>query len=252
MNAKTITIALVLLVILAGGAVMSSDRATAFLGIGTKPSERADRISAGPAVELKDLSEASGVARFGRLFVVGDSYSVSKSWRASLEKNLPGVEVVYSSRGGSSLADQVELVKERNRLTGWPLLIMDGGLTDRYPVDEIRAMVGAQQPQCDMWFYVEPVRRQYDNAKAQKGRNRQHERLVSELQSGFPDHLIEWISELSQEGDGSVQDAVDLENMVVPRSLRKDKVHLNDKGYEILGTIVARELMSTRLANSCA
>ena len=196
-------------------------------------------------------SSNSGVLAEGRLFVLGDSYSVAPQFRSALQRELPGLEIVYDSLGGSSLAEQRERLAQRSDVEGWPILILDGGLTDRNPLAEIRDIVALQAPRCDLWFYVEPVKRGYPNERVQKRRHRQIDRLMDDVEAESPGHSIRWNAALAEKAEGTMEDRFDIEEGIMPGSLRKDMVHLNAAGYGYLARIVADSLRQTPTPDDC-
>ena len=242
--------AVAVLAIMAALVVASSNRAQRYLGL-KDPGFAREAAESTRGGETGASTDGNGIQRIGRLVVVGDSYSVSPAFREALEKGLPGVRLVFVTKGGSSLSDQNDMLAERKRLKGWPFLIMDGGLTDRYPFDEIRYMIETQAPECGFWMYAEPAKRALGNKRAQDRRLRQTEKVVSQFQAEYPEHLIEWVGLISQASDGSAGDRIDLQAGILPRSVRKDNVHLTDEAYARLGSHLAQRLRQSSLAANC-
>ena len=208
-------------------------------------------VSSGSSDERSAGSRSSGVEQDGRLFVLGDSYSVSPAFRSALAAQFPDTEIVFDSVGGSSLAEQLERLSERSDVRGWPLLILDGGLTDQRPLPEIRDIVALQEPRCDLWFYVEPVKRGYPNERLQKRRHRQIDRLMEEIEAETPGHAIVWNEALHAKAEGTMEDRFDIEEGIMPGSLRADTVHLNAAGYGYLAEIIAEKMRERNATDGC-
>ena len=222
---------------------------------GSAVGQRSDGFQTAASAGTQEVSEAdagpSGVLQAGRLLVLGDSYSRSTAFREAFENELPEIDIVWDSVGGSSLEQQLERLRERRDTAGWPLLILDGGLTDFHPMEPIAAIVAEQQPACDLWFYVEPVRRSYPNERVQQRRVRVHDRLLAAMDETYPGHTILWNDSLIDAADGGVADRFDIEEGLMPESMRSDLVHLNPRGYRLLAEIVAERIRTTPAETGC-
>ncbi|WP_379547091.1 hypothetical protein ACFCW2_13360 [Qipengyuania sp. DSG2-2] len=206
-------------------------------------------VGVGHATQIE--APANGVESYGKLLVLGDSYSVAPPFRAAFEQQFPNLDITYDSRGGSSLAQQYERLQQNPETKGWPLLILDGGLTDFDPQDQIAKIVDFQNAHCNLWFYVEPVRRAYPNKRVQQRRMRVIDRLTTHFETEYPGHLIQWNEEVAAQADGTQNDKFAIQDGLMPDSLRKDMVHLNERGYGLLAGIIAREIKSSQLDEGC-
>lgn len=199
-----------------------------------------------------------------RIHVLGDSYAASRLFQEALREALPGYDISFDAVGGSSLAEQLDRFRggemgggqARGReLWNAPLVIVDGGLTDRDPLASVDQIAGTLTSECPTWFYVEPPHRAVPNAPIGSPRYQQQEAAVQAIRAKHPKHFIATKEALVTQAPVRQRgDEEDRANGWVPRSLRADRVHLNAEGYEIMAWLIAerfRTAQARRLAEPC-
>ena len=59
------------------------------------------------------------------------------------------------------------------------------------------------------------------------------------LKEIYKEHFIDWYSYLQEQHNNTIDDISDVDNCILPRSLRSDEVHLNNKGYYLVAKQLA-------------
>jgi hypothetical protein len=206
-----------------------------------------------------------------RVHVLGDSYAGSRHFQQALRDAMPGYDISFDAVGGSTIAEQLERFRGGDGGRGmggdpadgrggrelWnaPLVIVDGGLTDRDPIVSVEGIAATLTSECPAWFYVEPPHRAVPNAPIGSPRYEQQEAAVQAIRAKYPKHFIATkealVTRAPARGPGDEDDRA---NGWVPRSLRADRIHLNAEGYEVMARLIAerfRAAQARRLAEPC-
>src|SRR5690606_25469286 len=113
-----------------------------------------------PGSGLGQLTGPVGAPRsLTHVLVLGDSFAGDRAFQQRMRELLPQTAIRFDAVGGSSLREQLQRLAANPLARGEALVILDGGLTDPDPADQVAAITRTLSDSCVIWRYIEPVQR---------------------------------------------------------------------------------------------
>lgn len=173
--------------------------------------------------------------------ILGDSF-VTDNFTAQMRNSFGPVQgfVTSDGVGATTLTEQAERFTNTPQYHHHNLIIMDGGLdtVGAVSIEAIQKMT--KDLTHDRWVYVEPSPSIFKLGTTERA---YHDSLVNAIRQYVgPDRFVECLALMQAQNDGTPEDLQDVEDGLIPRSLRSDFIHENPAGEAIRTDIIANFL----------
>lgn len=178
------------------------------------------------------------VVFWGDSFVYGTGVTSSDSTINKVFTKLTGVNSINMGVPGQTSTQTKDSILRNVSLLSYPVIIWTGrnNSTDTTTIIKDLSIIVKKINHANYLILA------VDRASYEPCTNNVGNRISAlniRLKEIYKEHFIDWYTYLQNQNDKSSNDLSDVDNCILPRSLRSDEVHLNNKGYFLVANQLA-------------